>query len=162
VAVVKALAILAPDLDDKATGRLVALVTRRGYTEAELAYASEEILYDPEVDRKLQFGNEITAADFERTVVKIRTIRALLRQPLDRSAINRLIEQHPGLISADDFGITGYTAADTPLYRFCRDGKPVQLDPMPQLPEATHEPRSREGTGTTMLGESLRSFGDGQ
>lgn len=149
-AVSAVLAIAQPDADDDQAVKLVDLVTRRGYTQAELAYAVRELPFDPALDKKLQFsGTAITAADFERLIGDFRRLRKQLSLKLRLEDVNRLIEKHPNWLSWEDFGICGYTAADTPLYRYCYEGVVDDRTPHPVLEEDERPGADREGEGGT-------------
>jgi len=100
---------------------LSVMVTRRGYTEAELAYAMEELMYDEKLDQKLRFRDAITPADFERLIGAHRAMRRRLQQLLSRYEMNRLIDDYPEHISRDDFGVAGYDSRNEPLFRFKSD-----------------------------------------
>lgn len=131
---------------------LTSLIMRRGYSQAELAYAAEELMYDPELDKKLNKwdGNSVSAADFERVIHAHRAMRAKLNMKLTLQDMNELIERYPSQLSVDDFGICGYTAAETPLYRYSFSGKVKDRTPSPQL-------MLREDTGA----DRVRTEGDG-
>lgn len=144
-----------PGVKDARAQQLAGLLALRGYSEAELAYAAKELIYDPAVDRKMQYKGEITAADFERVVGRLRSLRARLRLPLMLQDVNRLIEEFPTWLSWDDFGIADYTAANTPIYRFCYSSQVHERRAVPVLPEARPVERSRDGTGLKRLGDLL-------
>lgn len=146
------LAIINPDATDAHAAKLADLIHRRGYTQAELAYAVRELPYDPVLDKKLQFDQEITAADFERWIAEFRSMRAQLTLALRLDDVNRLIEKHPNWLAWDDFGICGYTAAETPLYRYCYSGAISEREPRPHLEEKEVQDPEREG-GTYTIAE---------
>lgn len=152
-AVSAVLAIAQPDANEKQISQLVELVSRRGYTQAELAYAVRELPYDAALDKKLQFDRDITAADFERPIAEFRKMRKQLSLALRLEDVNRMIERHPNWLSWDDFGICGYTAAETPLYRYCYSGLIAEREPNPTLEEK--EVEERESGGTYTIAELL-------
>lgn len=153
------LALTQPDAADEQVATLVDLVGRRGYTQAELAYAVRELPYDPVLDKKLQFsGTKVTAADFERWIGEFRSLRKLLAVALRQEDVNRLIEKHPNWLSWNDFGICGYTSAETPLYRYCYAGVVSERNPRPQIEEKAEVISEREGK-TYSISELVKSEG---
>lgn len=139
------LAIWEPDADGDRVPTLRSLIRERGYGQAELAFAARELLYDEKVDRKRQFDNPITVADFERHIVRLKRLRSRLQQKLRLEAVNDLIADWPDLISWDDFGICDYTAANTPLYRFCYTGEVAERRPEPSIEDPPRPQRERTG-----------------
>ncbi len=123
----------AAEMDAEDIRTLAAMVVRRGYTAAELAYAMEELMYDEELDKKLRFKGRITPADFERVISAHRRMRRRLEQLLSRYEVNRLIDEYPKHLCADDFGVAGYTSQNEPLYRFKRDPQAPSGEPRPFL-----------------------------
>lgn len=131
-------------------GRTVVLVSERGYTAAEIAYAVQEMKYDQALDKKLSFPDgELSAADFDRVVSDLRRLRHALTMQLRMEDVNRWVERFPNLLSVDDFGICGYTSAETPLYRFSFTGTVKERRPMPQLIEREDPGSERERTAET-------------
>ena len=150
------LALVQPEATSEHATALIDLVSRRGYTQAELAYAVRELPYDPVLDKKLQFsGTKVTAADFERWIGEFRSLRKLLAVALRQEDVNRLIEKHPNWLSWRDFGICSYTAAETPLYRYCYAGAIQDRTPNPQIAERDESVSERDG-GTYSIGELLK------
>ncbi len=134
------------DMSDGAVGTLAQMVVRRGYTEAELAYAMEELMYDDELATALRFREKkhILPSDFERVIAKHREMRNRLDQLLDRHEMNRLINDFPQHLSRSDFGIAGYTVQDKPLFRFKNDPDTADGEVRPQLDEKRPPDRTRE------------------
>lgn len=125
-------------------------VAARGYTAAELAYAARTLSADPVLDRKLTFERgQITAADFERVIHALRTLRAQITMQLRLEDVNEIVERFPELISVDDFGICGYTAAETPLYRYSFTGAVKDRTPRPMLTDREDTGSERTGAGST-------------
>ena len=125
------------DMDGEAVGTLAQMVVRRGYTEAELAYAMEELMYDDELATALRFRDEkhILPSDFERVISEHREMRRRIEQLLDRHEMNRLINDFPGHLSRSDFGIAGYTVKDKPLFRFKQDPETDDGEVSPKIDE---------------------------
>lgn len=150
--------------------RTVQMVAARGYSEAELKYAAQELLYDGTIDWKMRNDKPITAADFERIVSKHRSMRRKLDLLLHPSQMNRLIEEFPRLLSSSDFGIGGYDADNQPLFRYKSDPEIRTGNAIPRLyidqdeeyPGADRE-RSKGGHEPSRLGspdELLGVLGD--
>lgn len=143
--------------DEAQAQALVALLQQRGYSEAELIYATQEVLFDPDTDKKLSYrGGSVSAADFERHVKRIRTLRAKLDMPLRLDDVNNLIADYPNHLAWTDFGICDYTVANTPLYRYSFNGtvKDRAAQPMISANERPGSERTGKG-GTYSLGELL-------
>lgn len=151
------LACVQPGATDEQTEMLGFLVAQAGYTEAELAHAARSLPFCPVLDKKLSFpGGAVTAADFGRVIHEMRRLRAQLDMKLRLEDVNDLVQRYPDLLSADDFGICDYTAANTPLYRFSFDGRVFDRTPRP-VPGGNETPgaeRKGEG-GTFKLGDLL-------
>jgi len=153
------------DMTDEAIGTLARMVVRRGYTEAELAYAMEELMYDDELATALRFRDEkhVLPSDFERVISEHREMRQRIDQLVDRHEMNRLINDFPGHLSRSDFGIAGYTVKDKPLFRFKQDPDAGDGEVNPKL-QKNHRPgqdRQREdaagesGHQPTHVGDAL-------
>lgn len=129
----------AADMDSEQIRTLTKLVKRRGYTEAEIAYAVDQLLYDPETEKKLRFdGGRITPADFERIIRPHRHMRKKLERTLTLFERNRLLDQWPERLSVEDFGIVGYTQDDEPKYRYFVQKEATRPPtPNPQLRNTT-------------------------
>lgn len=84
-------------------------------------------------------------------------MRKQLSLALRLEDVNRMIERHPNWLSWDDFGICGYTAAETPLYRYCYSGLIAEREPNPTLEEK--EVEQRESGGTYTIAELLDEDG---
>ena len=157
----QAVGMTAAEMDAEDIRTLAAMVVRRGYTAAELAYAMEELMYDEELDKKLRFKGRITPADFERVISAHRRMRRRLEQLLSRYEVNRLIDEYPNHLCADDFGVAGYTSQNEPLYRFKRDPQAPSGEPRPFLedderPGADRQRTEGEDTAPVSAGEAAR------
>lgn len=137
------------DMDTDAIGRLGQMIMRRGYTQAELAYAMEELMYDDELAEALRFRDQkhILPSDFERVISEHREMRRRIEQLLDRHEMNRLINDFPGHLSRSDFGIAGYTVKDKPLFRFKQDPETADGEVRPKLDENPRPGADREREG---------------
>lgn len=51
---------------------------KRDYSKGEVLYAVDELADDPELDDKLRYGGDLSAADFRRVIEPIRQIRQQL------------------------------------------------------------------------------------
>ena len=151
------LTLLEDNPKDESTAALTETVRRRCYTQAEIAFAAQELLYDNRLDRKLSFpGGKVTAADFDTHVQRIKQLRARLKMPLRQDDVNDLIASFPDWLSWSDFGIADYTAANTPLYRFSFSGKVDGHAPKPVLYDNERPGADRtEGTGLSAIGDLL-------
>jgi len=132
------------EMSDDDTAELAQMVARRDYTAAELAYAVEQMMYDEDLTKELtSFRDEprLYPSDFHRFVKEIREKRRRLECVVDRHEMNRLISDFDEL-TRSDFGITGYTVKDKPLYRFKSDPDAPDGDPNPKL-ERNHRPGQR-------------------
>jgi hypothetical protein len=138
------------DMDPQAIGTLAQMIMRRGYTEAELAYAMEKLMYDDEVAEALRFRDQkhILPSDFERVISEHREMRRRIEQLLDRHEMNRLINDFPGHLSRSDFGIAGYTVKDKPLFRFKQDPETADGEVRPTLEESTRPGADRDREDT--------------
>jgi len=52
----------------------------RGYSKGEILFAVDQLADDPELDDKLRYGGDLSAADFRRVIEPIRQIRKRLIQ----------------------------------------------------------------------------------
>jgi hypothetical protein len=105
VAVAKALVDCGIRVQESEIAPLSALIARRGYSPAELAYAAAELPFDNEVDWKKKQGQSLTAADFERVVSRLRRLRASLSMQLRVIDVNKLVSEFPGEVALTDFEI---------------------------------------------------------
>lgn len=55
-------------LADERRLAVVRTLVARGYTRADLEYATSELAADPSLDAKLRYGGALTAADFRRVI----------------------------------------------------------------------------------------------
>jgi hypothetical protein len=154
-------------MTDEAVGTLARMVVRRGYTEAELAYAMEELMYDEELAEALRFRDQrhILPSDFERIISEHREMRRRIEQLLDRYEMNRLINDFPDHLSRSDFGIAGYTVKDKPLFRFKQDPDTADGEVRPKLEEDPRPGADRERGGEdstpVQVGEAMEeTIGD--
>jgi len=149
------------DMDPDAIGGLAQMIMRRGYTEAELAYAMEELMYDNELAEALRFRDQkhILPSDFERVISGHREMRRRIEQLLDRHEMNRLINDFPGHLSRSDFGIAGYTVKDKPLFRFKQDPGTADGEVRPKIDENPRPGADREqsesGSEPVQIGEAI-------
>jgi len=138
--------------------RTVQMVAARGYSEAELKYAAQELLYDSTIDWKMRNDKPITAADFERIVAQHRSMRRKLELLLHPSQMNKLVENFPRLLSAEDFGIGGYDADNQPLFRYKADPSTRTADSTPRIYEdnrpGADRQRNEDGHEPAALGTS--------
>lgn len=129
------------DMEPDAVGHLARLIVRKDYTEAELAYAVEEMVYDETLTKELtSFRSEATLypSDFHRFIRKHREMRRRLGRMVDRHEMNRMISEFDDL-SRDDFGIAGYTVKDKPLFRYKNDADTANGEARPRI-EASDSP----------------------
>lgn len=129
------------DMEPDAVGHLARLIVRKDYTEAELAYAVEEMMYDQELTKELtSFRSEATLypSDFHRFIRKHREMRRRLGRMIDRHEMNRMISEFDDL-TRDDFGIAGYTVKDKPLFRYKNDAETPNGESRPRI-EASARP----------------------
>lgn len=70
-----------PDILDHATRKkaLYARLKKREYSVGEILYAVDQLADDPELDDKLRYGGDLSAADFRRVIEPIRKVRRRLR-----------------------------------------------------------------------------------
>lgn len=96
-----------PDiLDDQARKKaLYARLRKREYTTGEILYAVDELSDDPELDEKLRYGGDLSAADFRRVIEPIRETRRRLKggQILTEDEVWQAVQTIPEL-ERDDFG----------------------------------------------------------
>jgi len=78
---------------------------KREYSKGEILYAVDELADDPELDDKLRYGGDLSAADFRRIIEPIRETRARLLdgQFLSEKEVYDATDAVPGL-TTDDFG----------------------------------------------------------
>lgn len=132
------------DMEPDAVGHLARLIVRKDYTEAELAYAVEEMMYDETLTKELtSFRSEATLypSDFHRFIRKHREMRRRLGRMVDRHEMNRMISEFDDL-SRDDFGIAGYTVKDKPLFRYKSDADAPNGEARPRI-EANDRPGAK-------------------
>jgi hypothetical protein len=149
------------DMSPEAFGQLAHMVARKGYTEAELAYAVEQMMYDDQLTKELtSFRNRaiLYPSDFERFISKHREMRRRLDRVIDRHEMNRMITEFDE-ISRSDFGICGYTVKDKPLFRYKQDPEAGDGEVQPQIaaddrPGAGRE-RPDEPSGPQPVGEHI-------
>lgn len=149
------------EMSDEDTAELARMVARRDYTAAELAYAVEQMMYDEDLTKELtSFRDEprLYPSDFHRFVEEIREKRHRLECVVDRHEMNRLIRDFEDL-SRSDFGITGYTVKDKPLFRFKQDPDAGDGEVNPKL-DRDHRPgqqreRDEEGHGPVKVEQAL-------
>jgi len=96
-----------PDiLDDQARKKaLYARLRKREYSKGEVLYAVDELSDDPELDEKLRYGGDLSAADFRRVIEPIRETRRRLKggKILTEEEVWQAVETVPEL-SREDFG----------------------------------------------------------
>lgn len=154
-------AMVPADMHQDEVGQLAQMIDRRSYTAAELAYAVEQMMYDEELTKELtSFRNEPTLypSDFHRFVQEIREKRRRLECVVDRHEMNRLIRDFEEL-TRSDFGITGYTPKEKPLFRFKSDPDIGDGEVNPKLKE-NHRPgenreRDENGHGPVHVSETM-------
>ena len=147
-------------MDDESISELVQMVARREYSEAELAYAAREMMYDKELTKELTSYREeptLYPSDFHRFVEEIREMRRRLECVIDRHEMNRLIQEFD--LSRSDFGVAGYTVKDKPLYRFKNDPETADGEVRPKIDENPRPGADREesesGGQPVQIGEAL-------
>ena len=138
-----------PGTEDGDVQKLARMVAQRGYSQAELAFAASELLYDAVLSKRLQFPDvRIVPADFERVIVEHRRMRRQLTMMLREIDMNRLVMDYPSHLSLEDFGVCGFDSFDQPLYRFAQSG-PLDAPPKPcpriDADERPGSDRTREG-----------------
>lgn len=79
---------------------------KREYTLGEVLYAVDQLADDPELDDKLRYGGDLSAADFRRVIEPIRQTRRRLvdSKVLTEEEVWQAVETVPGL-ERDDFGV---------------------------------------------------------
>lgn len=84
---------------------LRARLEKRGYTLGEILYAVDELADDPELDDKLRYGGDLSAADFRRVIEPIRETRERLinGKILTEEEVWQAVETVPE-IEQNDFG----------------------------------------------------------
>jgi len=96
-----------PDiLDDQARKKaLYARLRKREYSKGEILYAVDELADDPELDEKLRYGGDLSAADFRRVIEPIRETRRRLKggKILTEEEVWQAVETIPEL-AREDFG----------------------------------------------------------
>jgi hypothetical protein len=149
------------DMDADAIGTLAQMIVRRGYSEAELAYAMEELMYDDELATALRFRDQkhVLPSDFERIISEHREMRQRIEQLVDRHEMNRLINDFPKHLSRGDFGIAGYTVQDKPLFRFKSDPEIDDGEVQPKIDEnprpGSDREREEDGGDPLQIGEAI-------
>lgn len=78
---------------------------KREYSKGELLYAIDQLADDPDLDDKLRYGGDLSAADFRRIIEPIRATRERLvnGKVLTEDEVWQAVETVPEL-EADDFG----------------------------------------------------------
>jgi hypothetical protein len=147
-------------MDDESISELVQMVARRDYSEAELAYATREMMYDQELTKELTSYREeptLYPSDFHRFVEEIREMRRQLECVIDRHEMNRLIQEFD--LSRSDFGVAGYTVKDKPLFRFKQDPGTADGEVRPKIDENPRPGADREqsesGGEPVQIGEAI-------
>jgi len=124
-------------------------ISRQNYTASEISFAADQILIDPEVDKKRNFDNAITAADFERHVRRIRRLRILLETDLREYQVTELLIEFYGELSRADFTYRHEDKQGYKLYRYAPGTKEQPgAGSYPQIVEtrpATYETRTNAG-----------------
>lgn len=96
-----------PDiLDDTARKKaLYARLRKREYTLGEILYAVDELADDPQLDEKLRYGGDLSAADFRRVIEPVRETRQRLKggKVLIEEEVWKAVETIPEL-DREDFG----------------------------------------------------------
>lgn len=79
---------------------------KREYTKGEILYAVDRLADDPELDDKLRYGGDLSAADFRRVIEPMRETRRRLKQGkvLTEEEVWGAVKTVPAL-ERDDFGI---------------------------------------------------------
>ena len=115
VAVSQVMDVAAPDASGDRISLLARLISQRGYTAAELAYAAQELPFDDYLNDKLRYGKSILPADFERVIGQIRQKRRLIGQKIPERKLDELLLDLPDL-SREDFGRCGFDSKGHPQY----------------------------------------------
>lgn len=142
-------------------GTLAKMIVRRDYTAAELAYATEALMYDDDLVKEVGFREEprLWPGDFERVIGKHREMRRRLEQLLTRHEMNRLIREFPKHLQRSDFGVAGYTVEDKPLFRFKADPETADGEVRPTIEEDSRpgadRTRDTEGATPIRVGEAI-------
>jgi len=78
---------------------------QRGYTKGEILYAVDQLADDPELDDKLRYGGDLSAADFRRVIEPVRETRRRLidGKVLTEDEVWQAVETVPDL-GREDFG----------------------------------------------------------
>lgn len=78
---------------------------KRDYTLGEILYAVDQLADDPELDDKLRYGGDLSAADFRRVIEPIRQTRSRLvnSKVLTEEEVWQAVETVPEL-DREDFG----------------------------------------------------------
>lgn len=90
---------------DARLGALVRRLQKRSYSKGEILYAVDELADNPDLDDKLRYGGDLSAADFRRVIEPIRETRRRLMsgEILTEGEMWRAAETVPEL-STEDFG----------------------------------------------------------
>jgi len=115
VAVSQVMDVAAPDASADRISLLARLISQRGYTAAELAYAAQELPFDEYLNDKLRYGKSIMPADFERVIKQVRKKRSLLGKKLTEQKMEELVMELPDL-KRSDFGVCSRNSKDDPIF----------------------------------------------
>jgi len=115
VAVSQVMDVAAPDASADRISLLARLISQRGYTAAELAYAAQELPFDDYLNSKLRYGKPIMPADFERVIEQVRTKRRLIGERIPEGKLDEVLLDIDSLCR-DDFGVCAYDSNGQPLY----------------------------------------------
>lgn len=97
-----------------------------GYTRSELRDAFRLACKDKDLSDKVRFGKNITVADIDDCVQRVRAlasatagerVEGIAKRPIPRSEVNKIIERFPG-VEFEDFGVATYTSRDEPLFLY--------------------------------------------
>jgi len=96
-----------PDILDQPLRKkaLYARLKKREYSKGEILYAVDQLADDPELDDKLRYGGDLSAADFRRVIEPIRETRRRLKEGkiLTQEEVWDAVETVPEL-GREDFG----------------------------------------------------------
>ena len=116
-AVSSVLALYQPEAQAEQIAVLMRLVSRRGYSKAELAYAVEELAFDETMNEKLRYKAPVTPADFERVIKASREHRAALSTPQRDTKVRELLSKYPEL-EREKFKQCKFDEFNNPLFLY--------------------------------------------
>ena len=111
------LALYQPEAQPEQIAVLTRLVSRRGYSRAELSYAVDELAFDETMHDKLRYKAPVTPADFERVIKSSREHRAALATPQRDTKVRELLSKYPELVR-EKFKQCKFDEFNNPLFLY--------------------------------------------